>query len=144
MTIGAYFVCAQQWSWEAVYASLPVALLIALVLYVNQVPDREGDAAVGKRTLIVRWPETRVIRAYALMAGTAFVLIALGPILGITPWWTWLALVTAPMAWRVHAGLRSFYGSPYALMPVMQTNIALHLCTGLLLVAGYVLDALIG
>jgi 1,4-dihydroxy-2-naphthoate octaprenyltransferase len=144
MTLGAYFVCAQQWSWEAVYASLPIALLIALVLYVNQVPDREGDAAVGKRTLIVRWPETRVIRAYALMAGTAFALVALGPIVGITPWWTWLALLTAPMAWRVHAGLRSFYGSPYALMPVMQTNIALHLFTGLLLVAGYVLEALIG
>jgi 1,4-dihydroxy-2-naphthoate octaprenyltransferase len=144
MTIGAYYVCAQQWSWEAVYASLPVALLIALVLYVNQVPDRAGDAAVGKRTLIVRWPETRVIRAYALAAGTAFVLIAAGPVLGITPWWTWIALLPVPMAWRVHAGLRSFYGSPYALMPVMQTNIALHLFTGLLLVAGYVLDALIG
>jgi 1,4-dihydroxy-2-naphthoate octaprenyltransferase len=144
MTLGAYYVCAQQWSWEAVYASLPVALLIALVLYVNQVPDREGDAAVGKRTLIVRWPETRVIRAYDLMAGSAFLLVVAGPILGITPWWTWLALVTAPMAWRVHAGLRTFYGSPYALMPVMQTNIALHLFTGLLLVTGYVLDALIG
>jgi 1,4-dihydroxy-2-naphthoate octaprenyltransferase len=144
MTIGAYYVCAQQWSWEAVYASLPVALLIALVLYVNQVPDREGDAAVGKRTLIVRWPETRVIRAYGLTAGTAFVLIAAGPLLGITPWWTWIALLPAPMAWRVHAGLRSCYGSPYALMPVMQTNIGLHLFTGLLLVAAYVLDALVG
>ncbi len=79
MTLGAYFVCAQQWSWEAFYISLPVALLIALVLYVNQVPDRAGDEAVGKRTLIVRWPESRVITAYELMAGAAFVLIALGP-----------------------------------------------------------------
>lgn len=144
MTLGAYFVCAQSWSWEAVYASLPVALLVALVLYVNQVPDREGDGAVGKRTLIVRWPETRVIRAYALTSGAAFVLIAAGPPLGITPWWTWMALVTAPMAYRVHAGMRAFYGSPYALMPVMQTNIGLHLFTGLLLVAAYVVDALIG
>ena len=52
--VGTYLVCARAWSWEAVYVSLPVALLIALVLYVNQVPDREGDAAVGKRTLVVR------------------------------------------------------------------------------------------
>ena len=64
MTLGAYFVCAQEWSWEALYISLPVALLIALVLYVNQIPDRAGDEAVGKRTLIVRWPESRVISAY--------------------------------------------------------------------------------
>src|SRR5205085_7204958 len=51
MTLGAYYVCAQRWSWEAVYVSMPVAVLVALVLYVNQVPDRAGDAAVGKRTL---------------------------------------------------------------------------------------------
>ena len=112
MTLGAYFVCAQQWSWEAFYISLPVALLIALVLYVNQIPDRAGDEAVGKRTLIVRWPETRVITAYELMAGTAFVLIALGPVLGITPWWTLIALVTVPMAWKVVRGLRASYGQP--------------------------------
>ena len=72
-------------------SSLPVALLIALVLYVNQIPDRAGDEAVGKRTLIVRWPEPRVITAYGRGTITAFVLIALGPVLGITPWWTLLA-----------------------------------------------------
>ena len=33
MTIGAYYVQAKHWSWEAIYASLPVAILIALVLY---------------------------------------------------------------------------------------------------------------
>ncbi|HEY3724672.1 MAG TPA: prenyltransferase [Acidimicrobiia bacterium] len=144
MTLGAYFVCAQEWSWEALYISLPVALLIALVLYVNQIPDRAGDEAVGKRTLIVRWPESRVITAYEIMVGAAFVLIALGPPLGITPWWTLLGLLTAPMALKVVRGLRSSYGNPYALMPVMQTNIALHLFTGLLLVLGYIIDALVG
>jgi 1,4-dihydroxy-2-naphthoate octaprenyltransferase len=144
MTLGAYFVCAQEWSWEALYISLPVALLIALVLYVNQIPDRAGDEAVGKRTLIVRWPESRVIAAYEIMVGAAFVLIALGPPLGITPWWTLLGLLTAPMALKVVRGLRASYGNPYALMPVMQTNIALHLFTGLLLVLGYVIDALVG
>jgi 1,4-dihydroxy-2-naphthoate octaprenyltransferase len=143
MTLGAYFVCAQQWSWEAFYISLPVALLIALVLYVNQIPDRAGDEQVGKRTLIVRWPESRVITAYELMAGAAFVLIALGPPLGITPWWTLIGLLTVPLALKVVRGMRAAYGSPYGLMPVMQTNIALHLFTGLLLVVGYVIAALV-
>jgi 1,4-dihydroxy-2-naphthoate polyprenyltransferase len=144
MTLGAYFVCAQAWSWEAFYISLPVALLIALVLYVNQIPDRAGDEAVGKRTLIVRWPESRVITAYELMAGAAFVLIALGPPLGITPWWTLIGLLTVPMALKVVRGLRAAYGQPYALMPVMQTNIGLHLFTGLLLIVGYLIDVLVG
>src|SRR6202021_250443 len=55
MAVGTYFACTGRWAWTPVLASLPVALLIALVLYVNQVPDRVGDAAAGKRTLIVRF-----------------------------------------------------------------------------------------
>jgi hypothetical protein len=35
--------------------------------------------------------------------------------------------------------MRAHYLQPYGLMPAMQTNIALHLFTGLLLVAGYLL-----
>jgi 1,4-dihydroxy-2-naphthoate octaprenyltransferase len=143
MTLGAYFVCAQQWSGPAFYASLPVAILIALVLYVNQIPDRAGDAAVGKRTLIVRWPARRVQVAYAVATVTTFLLIAVGPVLGITPWWTLVALLTAPMARSVYRGICAGYDQPYALMPAMQTNIGLHLFTGLLLVAGYVVAALV-
>jgi 1,4-dihydroxy-2-naphthoate octaprenyltransferase len=143
MTLGAYFVCAEQWSGPAFYASLPVAILIALVLYVNQIPDRLGDAAVGKRTLIVRWPARRVQIAYAAAAVLTFVLIAAGPALDITPWWTLVALVTVPMARSVYQGICANYDQPYALMPAMQTNIGLHLFTGLLLVAGYVVAALV-
>jgi hypothetical protein len=35
--------------------------------------------------------------------------------------------------------LRAHYGDPYALMPTMQSNILLHLLTGLLFVTGYVI-----
>jgi len=144
MTIGAYYVCAQAWSWPAIYASLPVAILIALVLYVNQVPDRAGDAAVGKRTLIVRWSPDRVRRAYAAATTIAFGLVVAGPLLGITPWWTLAALAGVPLARMVLQGLRTSYDRPYELMPAMQKNIALHFVTGLLLVAGWVVATVIG
>ncbi|MGZ7000408.1 MAG: prenyltransferase, partial [Acidimicrobiia bacterium] len=95
MALGAYFVCTRAWSGKVVYASLPVAILIALVLYVNQIPDRLGDEQAGKRTLIVRWTPRQVELAYAASTITAFALVALGPVLGITPWWTLVALATA-------------------------------------------------
>jgi 1,4-dihydroxy-2-naphthoate polyprenyltransferase len=140
MVTGTYYVCARTWSWEAFYVSLPVAVLIALVLYVDQVPDRRGDAAVGKRTLIVRWPQERVVLGYAVAAATAFALVAVGALAGVLPIWTLAALATAPLARRVWLGLRDHYDKPYELMPVMQTNIGLHLFTGLLLLAGYLVD----
>src|SRR6266511_3891478 len=85
MTIGPYYVQARAWSWEAIYASLPVGILIALVLYVNEVPDRPGDSAAGKRTLPVRLSKDAVIGAYALSVATAFGLILDESIFGVIP-----------------------------------------------------------
>ena len=56
MVLGAYVVQTETLSWEALVASFPVAILIALVLYINEIPDRKGDSLAGKRTLPVRWP----------------------------------------------------------------------------------------
>ena len=38
---------------------------------------------------------------------------------------------------RVHAGLRAHYDSPYALMATMGTNVNLNLVAGGLLLLGY-------
>jgi 1,4-dihydroxy-2-naphthoate octaprenyltransferase len=142
-TLGTYYVCAQRFSGEAIFVSLPVAILIALVLYVNEIPDRAGDATVGKRTLPVRWPKARVVGVYAGAAVLAYALIVAGALTGITTAWTLFALLTIPIARQVHQGLQRNYDSPYELMPAMQRNIGLHLVTGLLLLAGYLVNILL-
>ena len=49
MLVGAYVVQTRgAWSWEPFVASIPVALLVALILYVNEIPDRRGDAHAGQ------------------------------------------------------------------------------------------------
>jgi 1,4-dihydroxy-2-naphthoate polyprenyltransferase len=139
MLLGSYFVQAQRFSLEALWLSLPVAILIALVLYVNEIPDREGDALAGKRTLPVRWSKEAVIRAYAWATAAAYALIVVGAVLRLLPWPTLIALATIPLAVRVTRGIGESYEDPYALMPTMATNIKLHLYTGLLLLAGYLI-----
>jgi 1,4-dihydroxy-2-naphthoate octaprenyltransferase len=52
-----------------------------------------------------------------------------------------LALATIPLAVRCVRGLRRDYDDPYALMfSTMGKNIQLHLYTGLLLFAGYIVS----
>jgi 1,4-dihydroxy-2-naphthoate octaprenyltransferase len=140
MLLGAYFVQAERFTFEAVYLSLPVAILISLVLYVNEIPDRVGDGAAGKRTLPVRWSKAAVIRGYDVAVAIAYGLIAVGAVIGILPRPTLIALTTIPMAVKVSRALRRDYDDPYALMfSGMGTNIKLHLFTGLLLFAGYLI-----
>jgi 1,4-dihydroxy-2-naphthoate octaprenyltransferase len=143
MTLGSYAVAARTLSFEALYASLPVGILVMLILYVNQVPDRRGDAASGKRTVAVRFGRQTIVRGYDVLVVAAFGLIVVGSVVGIMPRWTLVACVAAPLAIRVHRGLKDHYEEPYGLVPALAANIGLHLLAGLGLVVGYVLSVVI-
>lgn len=140
MTLGSYAVVAQRLSSEAFYASLPVAVFVMLILYVNQVPDRRGDEAAGKRTVAVRLSPRTITLGYDLFVVLGFALIVAGVLARVMPPVTLAALAAAPLAVRVHRGLIRHYDEPYLLIPALTANIALHLFAGIGLIAGYVLD----
>jgi len=138
MLLGAYVVqTGGALSWEPFVASIPVALLVALILYVNEIPDRRGDAHVGKRTLPVRFGRSAVIAGYRIAAAAAYATVALGVLAGLLPVTTLLALLTIPLALQVSRSLEPNYDNPYGLMAVMGVNIKLHLAVGLALLAAY-------
>jgi len=138
MVLGAYVVQTRgELSAGAAVASLPIAILVALILYVNEVPDRHADAAAGKWTLPTRWTPEAVVRGYTLAAGAAFLAVAAGVLAGLLPVTALLVFMTLPLAFRVRAGLRSAYDRPYELMTAMGLNIQLHLAAGGLLLLAY-------
>ena len=53
VVVGADFVQRGVFDWTPVAAGLSFALLVANLLFINQFPDHDGDAAAGKRTLVV-------------------------------------------------------------------------------------------
>ncbi len=145
MLLGAYVVqTGGSLSWEPFVASIPVALLVALILYVNEIPDRRGDARAGKRTLPVRFSRSTVIAGYNVAAIAAYVTLVVGVVVGILPIPTLLMLLTIPMARQVSRGLEPNYENPYGLMAVMGVNVKLHLFAGLLLLAGYLVVLVLG
>lgn len=141
MVLGTYFVVAQRFTLEALWASLPVALLVMLILYVNQVPDRLADERAGKRTVAVRLSRRSIVTGYAVFAYGAFALIVSGVALGILTAWALIAVAPMALVPRIHRSLDQSYDSPYGLMGAMGFNIALHGATGLLLIVAFVLRA---
>jgi 1,4-dihydroxy-2-naphthoate octaprenyltransferase len=145
MLLGAYVVqTGGTLAWEPFIASIPIALLVALILYVNEIPDRRGDAFAGKRTLPVRFSETTVIAGYNVAAAAAFVVLVAGVGAGLLPIPALAMLLAIPLAIRVSRGLRPNYDNPYGLMAIMGVNVQLHLRAGLLLLAAYALVLLAG
>lgn len=143
VVMGAYWVQAQRWSNEALFASVPVGLLIAAVLFINEIPDRYWDAKAGKRTLVVRMTPQATIVGYAALVGAAYLAILAGVVLGALPLATLLGLLTIPMAWNALKTLRRHHAFPYRLIPANATTIFAHLLTGLLIFVGYVLATVV-
>jgi len=143
MLLGAYVVQTGELAWEPFALSLVPGILIALILYVNEIPDRRSDAEAGKRTLPVRLAPDTVRSGYLVAALAAFAIIVAGVAAGLFPWAALIALAAVPIALRVHAGLKVHYDSPYTLMAVMGTNVNLNLIVGGLLLAAYVLTIVV-
>ena len=136
MLLGAYVVQTGRISLEAFVASVPVAILVALILYVNEIPDRPADAAAGKRTLVVRFSPETVRLASLVAAIAAFAVIVAGVAVSLLPIPTLVALAALPLALRVYRGIGQT-ANAYGLMSVMATNIKLHMVAGALLLVGY-------
>ena len=139
---GAYYVQAQHLSLEVVLASLPVALLITLVLYINEFPDYKADMAVGKTHWVVRMGRKRAAVGYAIMMLATYVLIIVLALIS-GKMWILIGLLTLPIAVKATRNTLVNYDDVPALAGSCVGTIITHLVTGLLLTSGYVLQTIL-
>lgn len=71
----------------AVILSIPVAMWVTAILLINEVPDATADAAVNRRTLVVRFGDTAARRIYIGLHAVAFLSLAYASWTGLLPLW---------------------------------------------------------
>jgi 1,4-dihydroxy-2-naphthoate octaprenyltransferase len=101
---GSFFVQVRHLHWEAFALSIPVGLLAAAILVVNNIRDIDSDRRASKRTLAVKLGRTRTRRLFAGIVYLAFLLAPVTWIFGpVKPWvmLTWLALPLAAALVRI-------------------------------------------
>jgi len=139
--IGVYYVMTGRFALEPVIASLPIGLLVAIILYVNEVPDYETDRRAGKRHLVVLLGKARAVRYLPVLFALVYASVVAGAALRIMPPWTLIALVTLPVSYNiVQVAARSYNDTP-RYIPAQARTIAVHSITGILLTAGYLIPA---
>ena len=82
---GTYLVQRGTVSLEVVLVSLPLGLLIAAFLWINEFPDYGADLSARKRTLVVQLGRRAASRVFVLAIAAAFGLLALLPLFGLPP-----------------------------------------------------------
>jgi 1,4-dihydroxy-2-naphthoate polyprenyltransferase len=73
---GSYYAQTEELTWLAFALSVPVGLLAAGILIVNNIRDVDTDRRAGKRTLVVRLGRERARRVFAAVVVGAFVAVA--------------------------------------------------------------------
>lgn len=137
---GARFVQAGDWSGQSLLLAVPVALLIAAVLFINEFQDCSADAAVGKKTWVVRLGLRRASRVHAALMFAWFVPVVAGVVAGLLPQYALLsALAFLPAVPAAVICLRK-WNSPASLAPANALTIVTHLAAVLLLTLGVLLD----
>jgi 1,4-dihydroxy-2-naphthoate octaprenyltransferase len=130
---GSYFVQVENLEWEAFALAVPVGLLAAAILVVNNVRDIDTDRRAGKRTLAVRLGRQKARTLYSVMLLVAYV--ALIPVVFALSAWVLLPWLTLPLAARLARTVRAHVDGPTLNAALARTGM-LQLLFCVLLSAG--------
>ncbi len=134
---GSYYVQVESLAWAPFVASVPVGLLAAAILVVNNVRDIDTDRRAGKRTLAVRLGRERTRVLFVALLVVAYAMLV--PLaIGLSPW-VLLALASVPIAVRLVGIVRTRVDGP-SLNEALAGTGMLQLAFCLLLSAGVLLS----
>ncbi|MBD3166983.1 1,4-dihydroxy-2-naphthoate octaprenyltransferase [bacterium] len=139
MVWGGHFVQVGHLQWQPLLVSLPVGILVAAILFANNLRDIEDDNASGFDTQASLMGRKRARLMYgAMLFGAYFTLLGL-VVFGLAPIAALIAVLTIPAALKVNKVIQESLKherSHLAMVDVMTAQ--LHFQFGLLLVVGYV------
>jgi 1,4-dihydroxy-2-naphthoate octaprenyltransferase len=135
---GSYFVQVEHLNWEAFALAVPVGLLAAGILVVNNVRDIDTDRRAGKRTLAVRLGRQRTRTLFAVIVYGAYLLVPVTWLFGPLSAWLLLSWLTLPLAAEVVRAVRNHTDGPtlnatLARSGLLQLTFCMLLSAGLLL-----------
>lgn len=82
---------------EVGWAAVPLGVLLAAFVWINEFPDARADEAAGKRTLVVRLGKRRAAIGFAALVAVGYALVAILPLVGVDHG-LWLGIAGLPHA----------------------------------------------
>ena len=135
MVAGSTLIQTGQLLPEAFLAGIPLGLLIAAVVYINEFPDHDSDKATGKNTLIVVFGPEKARVGYVALVSGAFLSIVLLVLNGTFPSLILMTFLASYFGFTSIQTLYKYYNNRL-LEPANWGTIIMHSATGLLLFIG--------
>lgn len=129
---GMYVVMAGQYELLPILVSIPVGLLIANVLWINQFPDYEADILANKRNWVVRLGKERSVNIYAAIFVLTYISIGVIALYTLNPIWL-VGLLSIPKAVKAVKNCKKNYNNISELLKSNEATIQVYVLNGILL-----------
>jgi 1,4-dihydroxy-2-naphthoate polyprenyltransferase len=129
---GAYFLQTERIDVEPILLSIPLAFLIANVLWINEVPHIEADRKAGKMNLVARGGRMKVLQGYALLFILAYASVIVCVILLRNPMYA-ISIVTSGIALKAVHIARTNIMNTNKLIAANGLTILNYVATGMIL-----------
>lgn len=140
LVMGGYFIQTGIFpSLKSFLLSVPMGLLVAAILFANEVPDYEDDIRAGKHTLVALTGPVRAYRGYYILVFLAFFFVLLNVAVGDLSALSLLSLTCIFFALRAGYILKTHFNDKLKLTEssrltiVMQTTVSLVLILAVML-----------
>jgi len=140
--LGSYYVQAQVLSFPVFWISVPVGILVALILLINEFPDYYADRTVNKKTLVVLLGRKKAFGVYRFFFFLSYLMVIAGVLLGLIPVFTLSVLITLPLALKTVRMAGENCNEIIKLLPANEMTIKIHLFFGFLLIISYTVNRL--
>ncbi len=123
IVFGSYYLQTEQFSWDPIFISVLIGLLITLILFINQFPDFEADKESGKKHLVIRMGKKISVYAFIIAMAVTYALLILYVLLNILPLISLIVLISLPFPIIASIGLWKNYDNYLALIPSLAMTI---------------------
>lgn len=139
MGLGVYATQAGTIDATSIALFVPISILVALLLFLNEFPDADADRAAGRRHLVILLGGKRASSVYVTAVAATHVSILLSTVVGAAPLPILISFLTIPIGYKAaRIALANYHDIPN-LVPALGLNVIWILMTILLMAAGFVL-----
>ncbi len=139
---GAYYLQAKRVDAFVFLPAAIVGILIFLVVFINEFPDKDADAAVSKRTLVVNFGMAKSVRIYRLALLSSYALAIISMFFRITFFAGLFYLFTMPLAVAAMKAANEKDLNIPGKVAANRLTILLHAVGSIALTTGFILTGL--
>ena len=142
IVIGTYFIQTTQITESAVLGGIVVGTLSSFVLFITSFPDHDADKAKGRKTLVINLGKQKACSLFWVFPIIFYSVSIFAVIIEVFPIYCLIILSTVPLVIKFGKKLKQNYEKLDKLLPIMSSTLVFSRVTGILLVAGFLLDVL--